>query len=384
MRRCIAIAILTGLLLGPDRAPACSFCPGSAQRNTLGKDFEQASAVLYGTLASARLNTAPGALPGSGSTDFHIAKALKAAPNLDTPKSLTLPRYVPVLDPKNPPRYLMFFDVYKGKLEATGGRAASPALVAYLEGALPHRSKGRPDALRYYAKHLDAADPAVAEDAFREFARSTDQDIGQIARELSPAFVRRLVQQPKLEPERLSLFAFLLGGCGGAGDANLLRTLAERGGDNDRALDGILAGLIHLRPKEGWELTYALLGNTKQHFNARFGALRTVRFYHGWKPKESHPHVLHGLNLLIPDGDLADMAIEDLRQWKTWDLTQNILAQFGKKTHDAPITRRAIIRYALCCPLPEARGFIDRIRGQESETIRDIEEGLAFERQAIR
>ena len=41
-----------------------------------------------------------------------------------------------------------------------------------------------------------------------------------------------------------------------------------------------------------------------------------------------------------------------------------------------PITRRAIIRYALCCPLPEARQFVERIRTRETELVSEIEAGL--------
>jgi len=371
-------SLLASLIAAPV-ALACSFCPGSTQRNTLGKEFEQAALVVYGRIANPRLDTQPGALPGTGTTDLYIEKVLKDHPQLGGKKSVVLPRYVPVLDEKSPPRYLMFFDVYKDKLDVTLGRNATPALIAYLEGALAHR-KDRVAALRYYSKFLDHADPMVAEDVFLEFARSDDGDIGQVVKELSPALVRRLLAQPKLEPERLSLFAFLLGGCGTDEDARYLRGLIDQRPDSARALDGIVAGYINLRPKEGWQLAYQLLADSKQHFNVRFGVLRALRFYHGWQPKETHAHVLHGLGLLLPDGDLADMAIEDLRQWKTWDLTTNVLAQFGKKSHAAPITHRAIIRYALSCPLPEAREFVKSIRPREEETIRDIAEGLAFER----
>ena len=44
---------------------------------------------------------------------------------------------------------------------------------------------------------------------------------------------------------------------------------------------------------------------------------------------------------------LADQAIEDLRRWGYWDLTTDVLAQYSKPTHAAPIVRRSIVRYAL-------------------------------------
>ena len=36
-------------------------------------------------------------------------------------------------------------------------------------------------------------------------------------------------------------------------------------------------------------------------------------------------------------------------------LTVAVLAQYGKKSHDAPIVKRSIVRYALSCPREDAR-----------------------------
>jgi hypothetical protein len=77
---------------------------------------------------------------------------------------------------------------------------------------------------------------------------------------------------------------------------------------------------------------------------------------------------------------VADLALEDLRKWKMWDLTGTVLAQFGKPSHDAPIARRAILRYALCCPLPEARQFVEQLRRRLPDEVRDLEESLETER----
>ena len=86
--------------------------------------------------------------------------------------------------------------------------------------------------------------------------------------------------------------------------------------------------------------------------------------------------MLKGLALAVPQGDVADLAVEDLRRWKIWDLTAKVLAQYGKATHDTPIVRRTIIRYALCCPQAEARQFIDNLRRLDPGLVRELEEGL--------
>jgi len=254
--------------------------------------------------------------------------------------------------------------------------------MQYLQGALALPGKDRTRALLYFFNYLDHADETVALDAFLEFARSTDEEVGQVTRHLPPARLRRLLQDPKTPPERLGLYAFLLGAAGGEQDAELLRKLIESPTDRTvSALDGLLCGYIHLRPQEGWNLTVKLLGDSKKSFSQRFAVSRVLRFYLGWKPAESKAQVLRGLDVMLPDGEVADLAVEDLRRWKIWDLTAKVLAQYGKPSHDSPIVRRAIVRYALVCPQPEARRFVDELRRRDPDLIRDLQEGLEIEKQ---
>lgn len=371
--------------LFPCRLPACSFCPTTLKRETLSSEFDRAQLVIYGYVAQSH------ALPSPGSTEFHIEKVIKNDPILEKiarkdakrgVTALTLPRYLPVLDAKDPPRLVIFCDVRGDKWEATLGRQVkSAAVVDYLAGARTENAKGRLQALAYFARFLDHADNAIAEDAFLEFARSNDEDVGRAAKLLTPEAIRKLLQRPQLDGDRISLFAFLLGSCGEPADADYLRKRIDQAREEDlRALDGLLAGYICLRPKEGWKLTHDTLADRRAGFIKRFSALRTVRFYQGYKPAETKAQMLQGYQAIIPDGEMADMAIEDLRRWKHWDLTPLILAQYAKESHNVPIVRRSIVRYALCSPQPEAREFVDRIQARDGELVAEIRESLEFEK----
>src|SRR5437870_12540266 len=90
---------------------ACPFC--SMQGQTLTGDVNQASMVLFGTLANAKLD-ANGAF-GQGTTDLRIEAVIKKNPILGDQKSITLPRYVPT--DNNTTKFLIFFDVFKGKID---------------------------------------------------------------------------------------------------------------------------------------------------------------------------------------------------------------------------------------------------------------------------
>jgi hypothetical protein len=373
---CAAVAVLA---LFPLTRPAgaCSLCGGLAARPTLRADIEQAKVVVYGAAVRSWLDKSP------GGTEFQIARVIKSDPALGDGKTITLPGYIPILDPKDPPRFVVFFAVNDGKLTFTGGRSVrSDAVLKYLEGAAALAGKDRTTALRYFFDFVDHPDEGVSTDAFLEFARANDQEVGEVARHLPAERVRKLLQNPKTPSERLGLYAFLLGAAGGAQDADLLRDMIVRPTERtSMALDGLLSGYINLRPREGWDLAVSILGDGKKSFTQRFSVARALRFYHAWKPAETKTQVLRGLAAMIPDGEVADLAIDDLRQWKLWDLTPLVLAQYGKRSHDAPIVRRTILRYALTCPLPEAKRLVDDVRRRDPGLIRDLEESLEADRQ---
>lgn len=366
------------LLVAGSPALACSLCSGSPQTTlSMRQEMAQAKLVLYGTLANPRLN--PGGT--GGTTDLQIERVLKNDPFLGNKKVIELPRYVPV-DAKNPPRFLVFCDVYNGKFDPYRGvPVKSAAVVDYLKGTAALDPKDRSQALQYYFRYLDHADPDVSNDAFVEFAKATDSEVGQVAGKLSAAKLRTWLQDPQTPANRLSLYAFMLGACGSRDDAVVLRDLLDRPTERTLGpLGGILAGYIQLQPDEGWKRAHGMLRDAKRPFGERFAVLGTLRFYHGWKADQSRREVVRGLAELLPQGDIADLAIEDLRRWQIWDLTTDVLAQYGKKSHDAPIMTRTIIRYALCCPQAEAVRFINERRKQDPGLIKEVEEGLQFEK----
>ena len=131
-----------------------------------------------------------------------------------------------------------------------------------------------------------------------------------------------------------------------------------------------------LAPKEGWAFTAGVLGDAKRAYSVRLSTIATVRFFQATHAKECKAEVLRCCAALLPHGDLADQAIEDLRRWGYWDLTADVLAQFCKPTHAAPIVRRSIVRYALCCPNDEAKQFIAAVKQTDPKLVRDVQDML--------
>jgi hypothetical protein len=379
-----ALAGLAFALALPCPAPACSLCDSSFRmQTTFRQELEDAKVVLFGTIGNPQFIKRPGMPPGAGTTEFHVLRVLKDDPARGGRNQLEINKYLPVTDPAAPPLYLVFCSVADGQLNPYHGRPLkSNAVLPYLAGVMEVKSKDVGQRMLFYFKYLDNDDPVVSQDAFLEFARCGDKEISDVAKHLPAAKLRTFLQDPKTPTERLGLFAFLLGASGADKDAaGLLRKMIEHPTDRtSNALDGLLSGYIFLEPHQGWELAASILGDPKKPYLQRLAVSRSVRFYQSSKPVEYKKEILRCLNTMLRDGEVADLAIDDLRQWKMWDLTKEILAEFGRPSHDSPLVRRGIVRYALCCPRPEAGQFVAALRQRDPELVRELEEALEFEK----
>lgn len=371
--RKMVVLLLAAWMLAAVSASACELCGSMAQRTSLTHEFSQAQVIVYGHLANPMFTNKA----GSGTTEFHFDQIIKDDPALPRQKMMLVSRYLPILDPKSPPKYVMFFRSTKQGLQlASGKEVANKAALDFV--AELHRLREEPGKMMVHAaKHFDHADPLIADEAFMLFAKADDKLIAEHAAKLSPVNLRKLVKDPDMESERLSLFAYLLGACGNSDDADLLGSLAKNPQPRHyKAFEGILAGYITIRPKDGWATAQQLLHNDKQNFLLRYATLRTLRFYYNANPKEHGPQVMQGLASAIGHPDIADIAIEDMRRWKRWEHTKLVLSCWDKKSHQSPITRQSVVRFALACQEPDARAFLERARQQDPELVKRMEEEL--------
>jgi len=358
---------------------ACPFC--SEERGpTLAGDFAQASIVLYGSFTNAKL----GAGGLDGTTDFQIEKVLKSHEHLKgiKDKKVTLPRYVP--QAKN--KFLVFVEVYKGNLDPYRGVEvqANSDLVPYLEGAIKLKDAPAGDRLRYCFDYLNSADFDVAMDAYREYAKADYKEYMEMARKLPSAKIAGWLQDPKTPPYRYGLYASLLGHCGGPEHAKLLRTMIE---DPEKrkgsGIDGMLAASIMIQPKEGWAFLLDKLKDTRQEFMFRYACLRTLRFLWDQRPDlVGKKEIVAGIAEVLRQPDMADFAIEDLRRWQRWEMTDPIVDLFEQKSHQIPVVKRAVLRFALASPSARAVEFVRTQRQRDAEWVKDTEELLRLEEPA--
>ena len=382
MSRWIILSLpLVGLLLSvPEAAPACSLC-GAALRQapTFRQEAALATArvILVGTAENPQIN--------SRTTDLRITNVFRSDPALKDKKVITVKQFLPVSDPKNPPRFLVFCDIYKGEFDPFRGVPLKSAdSVEYARKVMKLDAKDQSANLLFFFGYLDNSDPEIARDAFLEFVKATDKEIAQVARRLDAAKLRAWLKADKTQAERLSVYSLLLGACGGDDDARFLKAKLDEAGERTvNAYDGFLAGYIHLRPREGWDLAHSLLRDSRKPMLIRLAVARALSYFHGAQPKESADQVLKCLDAMIVQGELADIAIEDMRRWGIQDRTRvrDILGLYGKKGFDAPLMKQTIVRYALCCKDdPVARAFVEERRREDADLVKGVEEELQFDK----
>lgn len=357
---------------------ACPFC--SMQGQTLTGEVQTVGMVLFGTLKNAKLK--PGGDGIEGTTELHVEQVIKDHEIRKGAPVLTLNRYIPPDKEKNY-KYLVYCDVFMGKVDPYRGVAVLPdsKVAAYLAGALKLKDAPVSDRLNYFFGWLDDKDPEVSNDAYKEFANADYKDFQQMAARLPAEKVAGWLKDPATPGFRLGLYASILGHSGKASDAALLSSLLD---NSDKRLttgyDGILAAYTMLDKPAGMKRINTLLSDAKSDFLLRYAGLRAVRFFHDYrKDLVSADEAAKSVSLLLSQGDIADMAIEDLRRWKRWEMTGQVLAVRKSEAGKISIVRRAVLRFALSCPNQEAKALVAQLRSEDKQGVEDAEELLKLE-----
>jgi hypothetical protein len=392
----LVVAAVTGLVLPPAGAAEtgqaarfnpfglllsnvfrCPFCVDE-RGPTMVADFQQASMVLYGHFTNPKLGK--GDDIDTGSSDFVIEVVLKSHDYIKGKKEITLPKYIPVSKSK----FVVFCDVYKTDVKPYRGEEAPPDsdLLNYLTGALKVKEGSRADRLRHCFNFLNSHDLNVSVDAYREFAVTDYPDYKDLAKTLPAETIAGWLQDPKTATYRFGLYGSLLGHCGDPKKhGDLLRSMLDdpklRMGTG---IDGLMAGYVMLQPKESYSYLQEVLKSEREEFHTRYAALRTLRFFWDYRNDIlSKDQIMKGMTLVLEMGDLADFAIDDLRNWKAWQMTNQILDLFTKDSHKHAVVKRAIMRFALCSPTDRAKDFVKEQRKRDPQWVRDTEEMLLIE-----
>jgi len=104
---------------------------------------------------------------------------------------------------------------------------ADSDMVKYIKGALEVKDKSIGARLRYYFDYLDNKDTEISNDAYKEFGNADYKDYRDMAKELPADKIAKWLEDPNTPAFRYGLYASMLGHCGAAKHAALLRTMLD-------------------------------------------------------------------------------------------------------------------------------------------------------------
>lgn len=369
-RRLLFVCLVA--LLSPALSLACILC--TSQGSPLSKEIADAKLVVFGKVVDARLG--PDGMKGT--SDVVVESLLQGDTAFIKNNRLVLPRYVP---PVPGVKYIIFLDVIQGQIDPYRSIVcSSDRLLQYLQKMPKLTGLGTPSErqarLKFTFDYFQDAEPELAADAYKEWSIADNKDVAAIASQVDAAKLRRWLLDPKTPPHCLSLYSYLLGCSGNSSDVELIKKLALTPPDAKYhgALDGMLSGIQHQQPGEVWTLAQTILRDPQRTFTERYAVLRFTRFVKEVQYEAVKTQINATLLLFLNQPDMVDLVIEQMRLMKNWEHQVKVLKLYDSSA--APITRRAIIRYALHCPTPEAQALIRTLRQKEPETVNEVEELL--------
>jgi hypothetical protein len=233
--------------------------------------------------------------------------------------------------------------------------------------------------LRYAAKYLEHADPAVAEDAFREFGRAPFDAVAGVADALPFARIREWLVDPRVPSERKGFYGLALGLARDPAEreknlALLHQIAAARAGDFRSGFDGVLGGLLAAEGEKALDLIDArLLKNAQAAEGDVRHAQTALRFYVQYGRAVDDERLNRSLRYLLDRPATAPAALGDLTRRRDWSLVERAQKLFGDSPGDDPALDRAAVGYLLVCPKPEAQAALRKLRQSAAPRVSEAE-----------
>lgn len=237
-----------------------------------------------------------------------------------------------------------------GVIEWGNPLEVTEALYQYMIQAPSPETAGE-KRLPYFLKFLEAADPTIAGDAYQEFANAPYKDITTLAEKLPREKLRKWIADPKTSAGRLGLYGLMLGLCGSAEDAAVMKAkIVEKSDDYRLGIDGVMGGYLLLTGDEGLELLEETkINDPKVPFSETYAARQAILFLNSYGagkiPGERLRVSLR--KLLEKRPEMADLTIGDLARMKDWQLQGRLMELYGEDAFNVPAVKRSIVRFML-------------------------------------
>ncbi|MBM3997628.1 MAG: hypothetical protein FJ303_26290 [Planctomycetes bacterium] len=361
---------------------ASEYCCGSVKDLPLAQQMDEAAIVLFGRFENAKVN--PNGID-PGTTDFIIEKRYKDHPMIKGKDRIVVPRHIP----NNKNKFIVFVDIFNGKLDPYKGTELvnDTEMVRYIDKVMALKGRPQSERLRNAFDFLQSPEIEVSMDAYREFARSDYGDYKEMAKKLPADTLAGWLRDKKTPAYRFGLYATLLGHCGNGKHAEMmLEMINDSEKRKSSGAHGFMMAYAMLEPVKGWTFIKNLIADKDEPFLLRYSGLQTIRFLYEVRTDVvakdetiARKEIIAGVRRVLKVIDMCDFAIEDLRKWKRWECSDEVLGLFNNKDYSRRIIQKSIVRYAIQCDTDAARRFVKVQRSLDKEWVDEVEELLNLE-----
>jgi len=363
--------VLAGVIfLAAIRADACPFCGPVGE--SLARRRDTAGYVCIAEATDRARPDAAGLLAGA----FRVIQVLPNTPGrvAGEPPAVVTARVAAPMEgtavlfgsADSPPRW--------------SALAADEALLGHVVTA-PAVTQPAGERLSWFAARLEHPEPAIADDAFAEFAVAPYPAVRAAAEALAARPLAAWVADPATDQRRRGFYGLALGivvadeSAGGKklSTAPLRAALDAAGGDFRAGADGLMAGILVADGIEGLDWLVDRAGPDRPVDQRQLlAALRFAAEYLGATIPPGR--IAAATARLARSPAVAADAIIDLARAEAWEEVDAVAAWWDAAADD-PLIRRAVAGYLVACPSAAARDHLGRIG-------RDDPEGLAKARAA--
>lgn len=339
--------VWVSLLTGAPALAACPFCPPSSP--PLAEQLAESD--LAGLVKWVKTIPVSASQP-EPQTELVVVEALRLLGQ--RPKVEEVIRVPYLLEAEPGDLFVMMGKQTEGITDWSLPIPVTEISYQYIKQA-PSMEQPAADRLKYFLKFLEFSDRTISNDAFSEFGRAQYADVVAIRGQLSRATIRKWMAS--LQPDeqiRLGFYGMLLGLCGNDDDAQFLeqevsRTTPPTG--TRLGLDGMMGGYVILTGEMGLKrLIQWKLQTPDQPDGDVYALVNTLRFLWQFAPERApRAQIEAAMESLLDRPTFAEVAVVDLARWQCWQVTERVLAMYGKPPFDDPSAKRTIIQFALTC-----------------------------------
>ncbi len=352
-------------------ASACPFCSGPTL--TLSEQLVKSDVVVLASWVE-------GQKPSGktfGNTTFSVVEVARK------PESEKLTKGSLVVESrfrsgKKGDLWLLFGDQDNEGINWITAIPGSQAAFQYISKA-PAPKQPTAERLEYYLRFLESPDLTISNDAYGEFANAPWEEIVLVKEKLDREKLNRWVASPNTFSTRLGLYGLLLGLCGNADDAAMLKAkiVASTGMTDRIGIDGVTCGYLLLTGEQGLDwIDTTKLNNKDAVGNDAYSGIQAVRFM--WEyglDRISKERLMQSMRGVLDRPELAELAIADLARWEDWSIHERLTALYGQPGYDEVPAKKAIVCFLIAAQKkkPELSSDLDKLRKQDPKFVKETE-----------